>query len=228
MKSERMTRRSLLRGAGASLLGTAFMTQTRAQAAPQTLDPNLAADLQWQVSLPAGYRVYESPAYLGGSVVLPLQHSADSTGALILLDVQTRQFQEPIKVDPFPFTPVLASGVLYFAITSGGLYAIEPNTRKVLWSNNSHLAANLTVLNGMVVFATTDGHLVALDPQGNQIWSYYTGRPTGGAEEAFSATAVNGTIVIAFGEILYALDGSGTLLWSYAASQPDYRVAFGK
>lgn len=220
MKSEQITRRSLLRGAGAGLLGTAFLTQTRAQASPQTLDPNLAADLLWQVTLPAGYRVYEPPAYLGGSVVLPLQHAADSTGALILLDVQSRQFQQPIKVNPFPYTPILASGVLYLAISSGGLYAIEPNTQKVLWSNNSHLAANLTVLNGMILFATTDGHLVALAPQGNQLWSYYTGHATGNYRAAFSATAVNGIIVVAFDQTLYALDGSGTLLWSYAASHP--------
>ncbi len=220
MKSEQITRRNLLGGAGAGLLGTAFLTQTRAQAAPQTLDPDLAADLEWEVSLPAGYSVHDLPAYLGGSVVLPLQHQADLTAALILLDVQTRQFQEPIKVNPFPLTPVLAFGVLYLAVSGGGLYAINPNTQKVLWSSDSHLAGNVAVLDGMIIFATTDGHLVALDPDGNQVWSYYTGRGTGGNPTTFSATSANGTIVLAFGEILYALDGSGNLLWSYTAARP--------
>lgn len=221
--SSGMSRRDLLKNLMAGVAGAALMPMASRGAPIRGLQGDDGPEVLWDVQAfnPASFQPADLPAYVGGSIVLTMEDQSNFQGALFWLDIQSQQIRGPVEFPRFLYTPVPVNGVLYAGDSEGpGLYALDPNSGAPLWPNPApyRLAADVAFINGQLVFPTKDGQIVALDTSGNLLWSYSIGYAVGDNQTS-SATFMDGAVIVAFAQNVFAVDAnSGALLWKFSAS----------
>jgi quinohemoprotein ethanol dehydrogenase len=108
-------------------------------------------------------------------------------------------------------SPIEAAGVLYFTGAYATLYAVEGNTRKLIWKfdpktwehNPSKMGYNFAAnrgaayADGKIFFAALDGRLFALDAKtGQLLWSTETTDPKSGQTVTGAPRVFNGKVII--------------------------------
>jgi len=109
-------------------------------------------------------------------------------------------------------TPVALNGVVYFATNDGRLYAVDRVDGSAVWSQpvdvGGPVYSTLEAGNGTIYCTTLDGRVVGVDESASQTMSFDTGTELQASSPVFS----NGTVFVA-GDVVYALDTNGTVIW---------------
>ncbi len=214
------------------------LSNTRNQAAEDTLSAGNVAGLKAKWVFTAGGDVSATPAVAGGALYVP-----DWGGNLFKIDAATGRAIWTRRLADYTglagtlsrTTPALAEGVLYVGTYDGAyLLAVSAATGDLLWKTqlDSHRAASLT--QSPVVFeqrvyvgvssqeeflalapgyrcCTFRGSVVAVDTRsGHVVWRTYLAPDNGGRRGGYSGVAVWGTtpVVDAARDALYVTTGN--------------------
>ncbi len=211
-----LTRRKLLQGLGlgfAGLAGSKHLSSA-AKAAPLGLSAGTTPEVLWDIQIPGS--LYGNPLYSTGAVVLPLRSGGES-GVLQAIDVQTQSTLWSHSLNSFPYTPVLANGILYAADLGGSLFAVDPASGQTLWRKNYQTNGELTHIRDRLLLYTNNGEIVALDLSGNLLWSYSTGQSLSGSEGP--VLVAGDMVLVGLNRTVFALNlKTGSLLWQFQAS----------
>jgi outer membrane protein assembly factor BamB len=207
-----ISRRSMLKRlcggfATAALLPTinsAAQKRTTLKSAAETVEPI------WKYDTPAGTTVYSTTFYNGTIVITA------NTG-IYSLDIHTKTVRWSHSLGGDLKNPLVINDVVY-VVSDGGsqkyLYAIDIPTGDILWQEGYAVESDIVFTGENIIFTTTNGLILALDLQGNQVWSYSTGRSSLSATKAVFS---NGVVMVRTDSAVYGLDlKTGTLRWRYA------------
>ncbi len=108
--------------------------------------------------------------------------------------------------------PVLVNGVVYVAIGNTGsatLYALDANTKNIIWQNAIGATSDPTVANGIVYIGSSAGGFNALNAQtGALIWQYQ-------GDVSSAPVVADGSVYYSAYPTFYARDAkTGALIWA--------------
>lgn len=173
-----------------------------------------------------------SPAVGDGVVYQPLmdpspcrEHKQDAPGFLVALDAETGRELWRFRAGVIESSPLLVDGVLYFGSWDKKMYALDAETKRVLWTvgTGDKIKGGPAYANGTIFFGSYDDKVYAVDARtGKTRWS----ASGNGNFYATPALAYGRVFVGSTDGRVYAFGAkSGNLLWATATDGYVYSSA---
>jgi outer membrane protein assembly factor BamB len=190
--------------------------------------------IEWQRDL--GYTSAASPAVGEGVVYQPLMNPrgkdrGPESGVLVAMDARTGKDIWRFQAGAVESSPLLLDGTLYFGTFDDRLYALDAESKEVLWSfkTGDDVKGGPAYADGVVYTGSYDGKVYAVDARtGKQRWSRESQGGLLGAGNFYAGPTV------AYGRVyigntdgkVYAFGAkSGDLLWSKTTGDYVYSSA---
>jgi len=156
--------------------------------------------------------------------------TADHSGLVVALDVQTGQQQWSVDLD-LPISGGIGYGAekLVFGTIEGQIYALNAKDGSLLWSSSvsSEVLSSPSVNSKIVVAQSIDNRLYAFDAEtGTELWQHDAGAPILSVRGNSSSMILNNMVIAAFdnGKLIAFNTENGSLLWETRLALPKGRT----
>ena len=156
--------------------------------------------------------------------------TADHSGAVEALDIQTGQQQWSVDMD-LPISGGLGYGadMLVFGTVEGQVYALNAANGTQIWTStvSSEVLSSPSVNSQIVVAQSIDNRLYALDTKtGEELWQHDAGAPILSVRGNSSSMILNNMVIAAFdnGKLIAFNSNNGSLLWETRLALPKGRT----
>ena len=156
--------------------------------------------------------------------------TADHSGVVVALDVQTGQQQWAVDLD-LPISGGLGYGadMLAFGTIEGQIYLLDASDGSILWSSSisSEVLSSPSLNSQIVVAQSIDNRLYAFDAKtGEELWQHDAGAPILSVRGNSSSMILNNMVIAAFdnGKLIAFNAENGSLLWETRLALPKGRT----
>ena len=156
--------------------------------------------------------------------------TADHSGAVEALDIQTGQQQWTVDLD-LPISGGLGygAGKLAFGTVEGEIYLLDAKSGGQIWAStvSSEVLSSPSVNSQIVVAQSIDNRLYALDTKtGEELWQHDAGAPILSVRGNSSSMILNNMVIAAFdnGKLIAFNSKNGSLLWETRLALPKGRT----
>ena len=156
--------------------------------------------------------------------------TADHSGAVVALDIQSGQQQWSVDLD-LPISGGLGYGadMLVFGTIEGQVYALNAANGTQIWTStvSSEVLSSPSVNSQIVVAQSIDNRLYAFDAKtGEELWQHDAGAPILSVRGNSSSMILNNMVIAAFdnGKLIAFNADNGSLLWETRLALPKGRT----